>query len=820
VPRDEHESTHREVVFMPPSLLRALGLGRLAGPLGRCVEKDAAWIGLLLASLLFVEALGARWAPAYSYDRWDNFEYYTPMIAAAHGALLSGELPVWNTHQHLGESFLANPQMGTFYPPYTLAYAAVDALRLHWKWLCNSIAIAHVLFGAAGGFLLLRHFGVRRSLAFLGALGLASAGYLRTVSAFWIFLAPNFGWLPWMLLCAAQLLEGSRRLRHGLGLALGLVAQAYVGHPQMLVYLWLTLGLFCLGYALVVDAAWRERCARLGWLALHALGAAMLSAVTMLPIFVHTQNTVRKAPMTFDDFVAVSVSREALLGLLLPFYEAKNGFLVREACSLMLHQAGWVVPALGLGLGLWVRSERLRSEQRRLGRTAAVFAVVGVLMLLFSLGDNTAVYGLTYRIPVWSSFRFPHKFLLVALPCLGVAAAIGLELLARDTALRTRARVAAAVAFVALALWGFGFGWAEVLARPWARVGLVSAVVSLGLAPLVRLRLARAVMMAAGVASAACMVALGQTFAPYLIDEPHIPDPSVVPRLGPNRVLPVHLDGKRFDVVPRLLYQSATMLGMDSVTGCTTSMAPDWYLSWLPSSTKGLMPEKAYKELLPSHFLRALNVEFVTAPRGRTPIQGWLKKAGFELMRKLDTVDIYRTGDTLPRAYFASSVAPYTTEGFRNGLIDNHADARAAYVENPRASAAGAANTALPAAGANARVLSADFSRGARVAIDVDAPSGGFLVISISYDPSFNATVDGAPATLYRANAMLQGVAVPPGRHQIVLRYENAAFARSLWLAAAGLGLLVGVAYWRRRGARASAVPAVTEAMKSSYGAT
>ena len=771
---------------------------RLARALRERVSSDGSVIGLLLACLLLAEALGARWAPAYSYDRWDNFEYYTPMIVAAHRTLLSGEVPMWNPHQHLGESFLANPQMGIFYLPYTLTYAAVAALGLKWTWLCNLIAITHTLFGAAGCFLLLRHFGVRRSLAFCGALALASAGYLRTVSAFWIFLAPNFGWLPWMVLCAAHLLEGSRRLRHTLGLVLGLVAQAYVGHPQLLAYLWLTLVSFCAGYALVIDATWRERAARLGWLALLGLGAVLISAVSMLPIFVHSQNTVRKAPMTFEAFVSSNVVREGLLGLLLPMYEAKNGFLVRESCSLMLHQAGWVVPALALGVVLWGRSEWRRGEERRLARTAAVFGAVGVLLLAFAMGRSGHVYSLTYGLPVWSSFRFPHKFLLVALPCLGVAAALGLELLARDRWLGTRARVGVALAFLALAAWGFGFGWADVVARPWARVTLACGFLLVGLAPLVHLRWVRALLGPLAVLSAAMMVALAQTFSPYLIDEPHIPDPSVVPRLGPNRILPVHLDGKRFDVVPRLLYQTATMLGIDSATGCTTSMAPDWYLSWLPSSTKGLMPEASYRELLPSRLLRALNVEFVTAPKGRTPVKSWLQKAGFELYRKLPDVDIYRTDDTLPRAYFASSVAPYTAEAFRNGLIDNHADARAAYVEDPLG---GAFPPPLaPAGGAEARVSSADFSHPTRVTIDVDAPSGGFLVASISYDFSFHASVDGSAATLYRTNAMLQGVSVPPGRHQVVLTYANAAFARSLWLAALGLALVGGVAGWRRRG--------------------
>jgi len=621
-------------------------LQRLTRALAHAAQRDTFWLALLVLALLVTEGLGAWGATSYSYDHWDNFEYYTPMIAAAHGRLVSGDLPLWNPHQHLGESFLANPQMGTFYPPYTLAFLAVTGLGLGWKWLCGLIAVAHVMLGACGGFVLLRHFGVRASLAFIAALGLASAGYLRAGAAFWIFFAPTFGWLAWTLLGAARLLEGSRRVRDGALFVLGLVAQAYVGHPQILVYVWLAVGLFCAGYLLVLSVPWRARWAALLGLGVHALAAGLLSLLTMLPIFLHAQHTVRKTAMTFDDFVRISVSPFGLLGLLLPGYRVRDGFVVQESCAFMLHQAAWLLPALGLGGWLWLRAERQRlrkqpgtaespgSEARRLGRTAAVLAVTGGVFLVFGLGHYLKVYGYTYGIPVWSSFRYPHKFLSVALPCLGLAAALGLELIARAERLHQGARWGVSLAAVGLAFGlGLRFGWAEVMARPVPRLGLGCALVLLALAPFVHRAWARGALGVASIASGAAMVMLGQTFAPHLIDEPHLRESARYARSGEERVLPVHIDRDRFDIVSRLLYQSATQLGIDSVTGCTTSMAPDWYLSYLPSNSRGLLPEASYRELLPSHFLRSLNVRYVVAPRNHAKIEAWLKKGRFQLER-------------------------------------------------------------------------------------------------------------------------------------------------------------------------------------------
>jgi len=786
-------------------------LQRLTRALAQAAQRDAFWLALLVLALLVSEALGAAGVAVYSYDHWDNFEYYTPMIAAAHGRLLSGDLPLWNPHQHLGESFLANPQMGTFYPPYTLAFLAVTGLGLGWKWLCGLIAVAHVMLGACGGFVLLRHLGVRASLAFIAALGLASAGYLRAGAAFWIFYAPTFGWFTWTLLGAARLLEGSRRVRDGALFVLGLVAQAYVGHPQILVYVWLAVGLFCAGYLLVLSVPWRARLAALLGLGVQALAAGLLSLLTMLPIFLHTQHTVRKAAMTFDDFVRISVSPFGLLGLLLPGYRVRDGFIVQESCAFMLHQAAWLVPALLLGGGLWLRAERqgLRktpdpalgttelpgTAERRLGRTAAVLALTGAVFLVFALGHYVKVYGYTYGVPVWSSFRYPHKFLCVALPCLGLAAALGLELIARAAPLRGGVRWGVSCAAVALALGlGLRFGWAKVMAQPVPGVGLAAALVLLGLAPFVHKAWARGALGVASIVSGAAMVMLGQTFAPHLIDEPHLRDSALYAQSGQERVLPVHIDRDRFDIVSRLLYQSATQLGIDSVTGLTTSMAPDWYLAYLPSNSRGLLPEASYKELLPSHFLRSLNVRYVVAPRHHEKIERWLRRAHFHLDRELDTVALYRTDDTLPRAYFASQVLPFSDAEFRRGLLRNEADLRTAYVEG---------NVALPpapsAAVARGEVLRADFSDAERSVLELESPEGGFVVISVSYDPSWVATLDGAAVPLWRTNAMLQGLAVPAGRHTLVLTYQNAGLRYAAWAALVGLALLAGLWALQRR---------------------
>jgi hypothetical protein len=62
------------------------------------------------------------------------------------------------------------------------------------------------------------------------------------------------------------------------------------------------------------------------------------------------------------------------------------------------------------------------------------------------------------------------------------------------------------------------------------------------------------------------------------------------------------------------------------------------------------------------------------------------------------------------------------------------------------------------------------------LSVRVDADAVGLLVLSEVYYPGWRAWVDGRPTEVLRANSVLRAVAVPPGHHQVVLRYRPRSF--------------------------------------------
>lgn len=78
-----------------------------------------------------------------------------------------------------------------------------------------------------------------------------------------------------------------------------------------------------------------------------------------------------------------------------------------------------------------------------------------------------------------------------------------------------------------------------------------------------------------------------------------------------------------------------------------------------------------------------------------------------------------------------------------------------------------------------------------RVVAEVVTERPVFLVHSSAYHRDWGATIDGVEAPVLRAYTILQAVAVPPGRHEVVLRFEATTLKRSLYAGYSAWGLLL-----------------------------
>ena len=84
--------------------------------------------------------------------------------------------------------------------------------------------------------------------------------------------------------------------------------------------------------------------------------------------------------------------------------------------------------------------------------------------------------------------------------------------------------------------------------------------------------------------------------------------------------------------------------------------------------------------------------------------------------------------------------------------------------------------------------------RAGRMEIAVKADKPGILRVSEKYDKDWIATVDGQVAPVWRVDFIVQGVPVPAGEHQVVLRYAPVVWP--LYVQGAAMLVVLGAVVW------------------------
>ncbi len=89
-----------------------------------------------------------------------------------------------------------------------------------------------------------------------------------------------------------------------------------------------------------------------------------------------------------------------------------------------------------------------------------------------------------------------------------------------------------------------------------------------------------------------------------------------------------------------------------------------------------------------------------------------------------------------------------------------------------------------------------------RVEIEVTAEAPGYLVLTDAWYPGWEATVDGVPASIYRADLLFRAVAVRAGKHRVVFDFRPMSLRVGAGISLGGLlglGLTVALALSKAR---------------------
>jgi len=86
-----------------------------------------------------------------------------------------------------------------------------------------------------------------------------------------------------------------------------------------------------------------------------------------------------------------------------------------------------------------------------------------------------------------------------------------------------------------------------------------------------------------------------------------------------------------------------------------------------------------------------------------------------------------------------------------------------------------------------------------RVELEAVLERPGLVILADIYYPGWRLTIDGQEAPIYRANRMMRGAAVKPGRHRLVYTYEPRSFRLGGRISLAGLAVATLLGLWSPR---------------------
>jgi hypothetical protein len=218
--------------------------------------------------------------------------------------------------------------------------------------------------------------------------------------------------------------------------------------------------------------------------------------------------------------------------------------------------------------------------------------------------------------------------------------------------------------------------------------------------------------------------------------------------------------------------------------------------------------DEDYRQLGNPNFWRLANIRYFISDNPDFPIDSAKRVLGPVKNSQGNEVYIHELPVETSYAWVTPVIVRANERAAATAVLDPRFDVRRAALFDSSAKVEGTPLTALPEPLAiKARVTRYEPGN-ATIELDGPAPKGSALVVSENYYPGWQATVDGRPAVVGRADVSLIGVALPEGARKIDLAFVNGPYKTGR--AITYFAVLIALAAWiggavmsRRQRARA-----------------
>jgi Bacterial membrane protein YfhO len=732
----------------------------------------------------------------------DTAHWSLPLRRRLRERLLDGHLPTWDTTQAIGFPIVADPLIGTFYPPnflYLLPNTGV---------IVSFDSLLHLVWGGLGMIFVLRRYSIHPVARLVGGVSWSLSGVAIGMWTAGVILQA-MSWLPWAALAGislAQLANGSRTRRESIRIVAFCSLPTAMGYLQGELFI-ATMGIgvaFWFGITTIRQEAGTKSAHSfpvksvlrfIAHGAISLLGALLLASANWVVVAVSLSGTARKTkllretaeswsfhPLRFIEMVAPGSMGQ-------PFGDQPGALYIGDNQNQFLAETVY----LGISVVMLVLVGLGEQRYRRLVRSAMA---LGVGAMLIALGRHLPVHNAFRMLPPFGQMRYPEKYLVVVLIPVCVLAAMGAHRALIESKSIWKTLLIGPLATGALLL---GNGLFPKPVQHYVFQGtVVSLVFSLFLLGVVFLGIKRKRITTVFLPT----VVFLDLMLPTLSNMEYVP--SELARRRPPLVDVIKHDGR--DVTPSLTkrlfgdeaevkrsfrpnrvssYADAESIyfltltshtggpyGIADIIGNDAAIPRNWELI---SRTKS--------ENFPLDLIRFASTDFIVSATN-----GWVSQAGYRPVGfdPVPGLRLFKVTDALPRSFIVTTTTPFKTKN--PGEVYNR-DVLAGKIAMTQPEDNDAVLRGNENDGGSCRI---DDYRDDFLTATCDSKSSAMAVFVEQHAPGWEASVDGHPAKIFRVNRVMRGIRITQGQHKIVMRYHAPGLNAGLTLSLFG-ALLFGL---------------------------
>ncbi|MBM2813817.1 MAG: hypothetical protein HW421_579 [Ignavibacteria bacterium] len=370
---------------------------------------------------------------------WEDFvEYIYPTQSFAAAEFARGVIPFWNPYTFAGMPFLADLQVGFFYPFNRILSLFVDSNGwLSVGWL-QFIIILHFFIAQTGMYLLCRE----HKLSSIGSM-ISSVSYSFSMILVCHVIHPmiveHLAWLPFIILFFSKGIK-SRRIRLAViaGLLLGMSFLS--GHPQMTLYEMLLIGFLFL-WELVLGLKNKEIA---GAGVIRFLLCGIIPIIISVGIFAiqylpskELATLSQRNELTYEKSSEGSLEFKQLFCSISPnlfgsVNPKENSFSLKstgtdgsskDAPYYYYWETAYYFGIAALLLGLFGTFTQIKN------RFVIFLVIISGFGVIFALGSNGFLYSLFFNLPLFGSFRNPSRMIFFTVFAMSILAGFGFDAL-------------------------------------------------------------------------------------------------------------------------------------------------------------------------------------------------------------------------------------------------------------------------------------------------------------------------------------------------------------------------------------------------------